>query len=195
MSTFFTQAQIGVVLDLMSALEMIRDADEDCKKDGLPTLPHAPRKAIDEALGQAKKTLHPFTESGMHGYTSDRTERDVNVVKDAEWVLSFLQRLEFQGSMAPAETMGRVLAHLQQSEPAPSLLVPLSDDEKDNLIEAAMEEGANAACLHIQQSLGITDGGVAGLHFSGNQWKPEFKRTLKGYVEHEIDMLTNTIPW
>lgn len=122
MSTSFTQAQIGAVLALLHVVEMVRDADDDCKRDGLPTLPPAPRSAIDKALDQANKTLHPFTNAGEHGYAANLTGRDSNVVKDAQWVLSFLQRLEFQGSMAPAETMGRVLAHLQQSEPAPSLI-------------------------------------------------------------------------
>lgn len=35
---------------LTDALEMVRDADEDCKKDGLPTIPPMARAKIDAAL-------------------------------------------------------------------------------------------------------------------------------------------------
>jgi hypothetical protein len=35
---------------LADALEMVRDADEDCYKDGLPTIPPAARRKIDMAL-------------------------------------------------------------------------------------------------------------------------------------------------
>lgn len=35
---------------LTDALEMVRDADEDCKRDGLPTIPSAARFKIDAAL-------------------------------------------------------------------------------------------------------------------------------------------------
>lgn len=39
--------------DLYEALEMVRDADEDCKKDGWPTIPAAARAKIDAALAKA----------------------------------------------------------------------------------------------------------------------------------------------
>jgi hypothetical protein len=35
---------------LADALEMVRDADEDCHKDGLPTIPSVARHKIDMAL-------------------------------------------------------------------------------------------------------------------------------------------------
>jgi uncharacterized Zn finger protein (UPF0148 family) len=35
---------------LLEALTMVRDADEDCKRDGLKTLPPAPRAKIDAAI-------------------------------------------------------------------------------------------------------------------------------------------------
>jgi hypothetical protein len=35
---------------LAEALEMVRDADEDCHKDGLTTIPKAARHRIDMAL-------------------------------------------------------------------------------------------------------------------------------------------------
>lgn len=35
---------------LTEALEMVRDADEDCHKDGLPTIPPEARSKIDRAL-------------------------------------------------------------------------------------------------------------------------------------------------
>ena len=36
------------------ALEMVRDANEDCRKDGLPTIPPAARAKIDAAIDAAK---------------------------------------------------------------------------------------------------------------------------------------------
>lgn len=40
--------------DLVEALEMVRDADEDCKRDGLPTMPPMARAKIDAALSKAR---------------------------------------------------------------------------------------------------------------------------------------------
>jgi len=39
---------------LVEALEMVRDADEDCKRDGLPTMPPIPRAKIEAALAKAR---------------------------------------------------------------------------------------------------------------------------------------------
>lgn len=39
--------------DLFDALTMVRDADDDCKRDGLPTIPHAARAKIDAAINKA----------------------------------------------------------------------------------------------------------------------------------------------
>jgi len=39
---------------LVEALEMIRDADEDCKRDGLTTMPPMARAKIDAALAKAR---------------------------------------------------------------------------------------------------------------------------------------------
>lgn len=36
---------------LTGALEMVRDADDDCGRDGLPTIPAPARARIDEVLG------------------------------------------------------------------------------------------------------------------------------------------------
>jgi len=41
--------------ELLEALTMIRDADEDCKRDGLPTIPPAARSTIDAAIRKAGK--------------------------------------------------------------------------------------------------------------------------------------------
>lgn len=38
---------------LFEALAMVRDADEDCKKDGLPTIPPVARAMLDAALVRA----------------------------------------------------------------------------------------------------------------------------------------------
>lgn len=40
--------------ELFAALEMVRDADEDCKRDGLPTMPEFVRARIDAAIAKAE---------------------------------------------------------------------------------------------------------------------------------------------
>ena len=45
--------KLGAALELYEALEMMRDADEDCKRDGLPTIPAPARARIDAALAKA----------------------------------------------------------------------------------------------------------------------------------------------
>lgn len=50
---------------LAEALEMVRDADDDCHKDGLPTIPPVARHEIDQALGVvAVKDPHKFCRGG-----------------------------------------------------------------------------------------------------------------------------------
>lgn len=45
------RGQIADIIDrLWLALMMVRDADEDCKRDGLPTIPPVARSRIDTAL-------------------------------------------------------------------------------------------------------------------------------------------------
>jgi hypothetical protein len=39
---------------LIEALEMVRDADENCKRDGLTTMPPMARAKIDAALAKAR---------------------------------------------------------------------------------------------------------------------------------------------
>lgn len=46
-------ALISAAPDLYSALVMVRDADDDCKEDGLPTIPPMARAMIDAALAKA----------------------------------------------------------------------------------------------------------------------------------------------
>ena len=44
---------IAAVTEMLHALEMVRDADEDCKRDGLQTMPHPARVTIDRAIAKA----------------------------------------------------------------------------------------------------------------------------------------------
>ena len=44
---------IAAAPDLLEALKMVRDADDDCKRDGLPTIPPAARATIDVAIAKA----------------------------------------------------------------------------------------------------------------------------------------------
>lgn len=39
--------------EMLDALEMVRDADNDCKRDGLPCIPTPARQKIDEAIAKA----------------------------------------------------------------------------------------------------------------------------------------------
>jgi hypothetical protein len=47
------------------------------------------------------------------------------------------------------------------------------------------DHAANKAVLHIQQHLGQTDGGLAGLHFSGETWE-HLTSILSDYIKAEI---------
>jgi hypothetical protein len=49
----FNTRLIAAAPDLLEALAMVRDADEDCKRDGLPIMPSIPRATIDAVLAQA----------------------------------------------------------------------------------------------------------------------------------------------
>lgn len=40
--------------ELLEALTMVRDADEDCRRDGLPTIPAPARAKIDAAIAKAE---------------------------------------------------------------------------------------------------------------------------------------------
>lgn len=44
---------IAAAPDLLAALEMVRDADNDCRDDGLPCIPALARGAIDGAIAKA----------------------------------------------------------------------------------------------------------------------------------------------
>ena len=45
---------IAAAPDLYQALVMVRDADNDCRKDGLNTIPDVPRAVIDAAIAKAE---------------------------------------------------------------------------------------------------------------------------------------------
>lgn len=45
---------IAAAPDLLAALIMVRDADEDCRRDGYPCMPDTPRAAIDRAINKAE---------------------------------------------------------------------------------------------------------------------------------------------
>lgn len=45
---------IAAAPELLDALVMVRDADEDCKSDGLPTMPPLARAKVDAAISKAE---------------------------------------------------------------------------------------------------------------------------------------------
>ena len=70
--------------------------------------------------------------------------------------------------------------------------MPMTKDEIQKLAtdayDAALHAALNAACRHIQDSLGVTDGGLAGVYFSGSkslQWSD-----LVEYIEGELAQKT-----
>ncbi len=54
--------------------------------------------------------------------------------------------------------------------------------ELNALLDAAAEDAINAGCLQIQQRLGETDGGFAGLFFSDSDNRREIQRVLARYL-------------
>ena len=44
---------IAAAPELLEALVMVRDADDDCRRDGLQTMSRAPRAKIDAAIAKA----------------------------------------------------------------------------------------------------------------------------------------------
>jgi hypothetical protein len=57
---------ISAAPDLLEALIMVRDADEDCKRDGLPTIPNPARWKIDAAIAKAVQQLDGGDHAGQH---------------------------------------------------------------------------------------------------------------------------------
>ena len=56
---------------------------------------------------------------------------------------------------------------------------------KDQEIQDLADAAANKAISHIQKHLGQTDGGFAGLHFSGNNWDA-LLAILGHYIKAEV---------
>ena len=48
----WVSAQLDTLREVAEALQMVRDADDDCRRDGLQTIPPMPRAKIDRALAQ-----------------------------------------------------------------------------------------------------------------------------------------------
>lgn len=59
----------------------------------------------------------------------------------------------------------------------------MTDEQMANLADAA----ANAAVKHVQDALGVTDGGFAGLHFSGDDAWVDMTTILFDYIRAEIN--------
>jgi hypothetical protein len=60
----------------------------------------------------------------------------------------------------------------------------------DEQIYDLADDAANKAILHIQNHLGQTDGGFAGLYFSGDRWD-DLLSILSDYIKAEIDNTTD----
>lgn len=51
--TAYNARLISAAPDLLEALKMISDADDDCRVDGLQTMPRTARAALDAAIAKA----------------------------------------------------------------------------------------------------------------------------------------------
>lgn len=60
----------------------------------------------------------------------------------------------------------------------------------DQQIKDLAFEALNAACLHIQNTLGVTDGGYAGQFFSDNEIENKFKEYILSEIQNKLN---NTI--
>jgi len=57
--------------------------------------------------------------------------------------------------------------------------------EYKSVRRALAERALNLACRHVQDAIGVTDGGVAGIFFSDDR----VSKTLQEYVEHELSLM------
>ena len=62
---------IAAAPQLLEALVMVRDADDDCRKDGLPTIPGPARAKIDAAIAKARRHLQSPRSHTMKTYTEE----------------------------------------------------------------------------------------------------------------------------
>ena len=57
----------------------------------------------------------------------------------------------------------------------------------DIQIDDLAEEALNIACLTIQNTLKINDGGYAGMFFSDNEVKEKFIQYIKDEINNKVD--------
>lgn len=66
-------------------------------------------------------------------------------------------------------------------------IAQMTHDDVEKMLKEATEAAINEACCIIQQRIGQTDGGIAGLHFSGNG-ADVIKNELRLYFYTEKNM-------
>lgn len=67
-----------------------------------------------------------------------------------------------------------------------TLIVGVQDTTEDEIDDMA-EDALNALCLSVQNALGVTDGGLASMHFSDD----ETKDAIKAYIKAELQAQLN----
>lgn len=55
------------------------------------------------------------------------------------------------------------------------------------VVEDAVEDAINAGCRRIQDYLGVTDGGFAGVYFSGLEHRKKLLEVFIAYAAEEIN--------
>ena len=74
---------------------------------------------------------------------------------------------------------GNLIAHK-------TLIVGVSETTQDEIDDMA-EDALNALCLSVQNALGVTDGGLASMHFSDDETKDAIKKYIKAELQAKID--------
>jgi hypothetical protein len=57
----------------------------------------------------------------------------------------------------------------------------------NRLVEVSAEEALNAGCRLVQDTFGITDGGFAGVYFSGDEFRDQLQWQFAGYIAAQIN--------
>ena len=61
-----------------------------------------------------------------------------------------------------------------------------TQEDLSRLVEEAKQAALHAACVHIQNAFGQTDGGLASMHFTGQDPFASFTKRLLAYATSEL---------
>jgi len=79
---------------------------------------------------------------------------------------------------------------LSQIEPVQVAINTMSDEAIDDMLSKAADAALHSGCLFIQEAIKQTDGGVAGMFFSGDRHKSQLIDMFRGYLILEQNIAT-----